>query len=86
VKKPHGKPPNPREGYWLYLHHIYIGSVYQGCIEAKNPLHAVSMWAKMKGIGQVILRAERASDKPVGIQLKPNKVLKRLARLKKGTS
>jgi hypothetical protein len=46
------------DGTWMFLYHIYIGPVYQGCIEALNPTHAVSEWSKMHRVGQVILRAE----------------------------
>lgn len=50
------------DGTWAFLYHIYIGKAYQGCVEALNPVHAVSEWAKRHGIGQVILRAEASKD------------------------
>lgn len=67
-------------GKYLYLFHIYIGPVYQGCIEAKNKTHAMSMWAKSKGIGQIILRAELAENVPPKPAPLPNKVKKRMER------
>lgn len=50
------------DGTWAFLYHIYIGTVYQGCIEALNPVHAVSEWSKMHRVGQVIFRAEVSKD------------------------
>jgi hypothetical protein len=53
-----------KDGTWLFMYHIYIGPVYQGCIQALNPTHALSEWAKMHRIGQVILRAEESTTSP----------------------
>jgi hypothetical protein len=52
------------DGTWLFLYHVYIGPVYQGCIEALNPTQAVSEWAKIHRVGQVILRAEASTTPP----------------------
>lgn len=52
------------DGTWLFMYHIYIGKEYQGCIQALNSTHALSEWAKMHGLGQVILRAEKSTTSP----------------------
>lgn len=46
------------------MYHIYIAKVYQGCIQAKNPTHALSEWSKIHRVGQIILRAEESSTAP----------------------
>lgn len=46
----------------LRLYHIYVGYAYQGSQEAKNPLHAVSMWAKAVRCSQDLLRAELVGE------------------------
>lgn len=51
----------PKGGFW-HLYHIYVGTQYQGCIEGRNPVHAVSMWAKSVQQSQLIFRAERARN------------------------
>lgn len=45
------------DGTWLFLYHIYIGRAYQGCMEALNPVQAVSEWAKRHRLSQINLHA-----------------------------
>lgn len=46
------------------MYHVYIGTEYQGCIQAKNPTHAMSEWAKIHRLGQIILRVEESTTAP----------------------
>lgn len=50
-----------QDGTWLFLFHIYCGPRYEGCIEAKNTIQAISEWAKQAGHSQDIYRAEQST-------------------------